>query len=358
MHEELRRVLHAPVLNCNMSLEYKYFEKIMDIFLNMIINSNFSIKEDEEIRFLQDQGIIIILSRNIYESLYSFIPRVNLGFINNYALESAEIRSEFKSTSINAFERFKNVSIENYYLTSPQPRKLDDYSVMFTNNIISAVYDSIKKPSFNFEDIMVLVELLRALSYRKLSSTSLPSLDQVLPKSKFVPWNSESIHVASWIMNDLFFPVKQVVLNREDLEITDNLHVPKKMIYFTNNQKYAIISRPRDTISPTIEYVASHFAFAHVEEDVPVKMLCSMKLCRDDNIDSTTILQYLNDIHELARECGLKDETYYAVLYCCCSKDDIDKELPKGSIVVGKDTLREVLYPFGASCFLDSNLLK
>ncbi len=92
-----------------------------------------------------------------------------------------------------------------------------------------------------------------------------------------------------------------------------------------------------------------------------VLTLCSMKL---HHAGSESPINDVKNIHRLvaalieANQISLKNQEYYAVVYCCWPADQILAEaktnpIPPGTVVVPVDSLNEVMYPFGASCLLN-----
>lgn len=343
----LKKAFLAPAFYCD-TTHSPDFDKAMSIFSRLMIDPNFSISEDGTIKMLLSKGFIIVENRVTLISQYEFIPRINLASIHKYAMSTAESRSEFRCPSINSLAVKKNIPIEDYsYLSSTKPRVLKDHTTLMVNNILAEIYSSMKEIPVRFEDIMIWVELTRAYSYSHYFSHQLPSLDQVLPRATFMPWTNESLHVSSWIMTDKFLLSKEVELKNKQGNEEDSVAMINQSL---GNQESAIITQSRKN-SNTIDYVASHFTSYVEVKKTQVMLLCSMKLRENKGRCPVSLLA---EIHQLAKSSGLTETSYYAVLYCSWPKDEIEKlDLPKGSIVVEKETLFEVLHLFGASCLFD-----
>lgn len=280
------------------------------------------------------------------KSNFDFIPGINFAFLHLYASQTSSNRNEFVSNSFQNSVQPKDQE-NGSFLFSIKPRKLKDHIILMINNSICAVYSSTIDLIKNFEYIMILVELLRAYSISFCSLNLSPNLVDILPDSKFHLWGTESLQISSFIMSKDFILSKQVDLTKQNKDDTVSMTMIKESIIY---QESAMITQSTAEDSEIIEYVASHFSSYENGKETPVKMLCSMKFRQTNNINPISIL---NEIHKLAEKSGLKEGSYYAVLYCSSNVDINSYDLPKGSIVVGRDTLLNVLHTFGASCVLD-----
>lgn len=232
---------------------------------------------------------------------------------------------------------------------------------MLVSNIGVALYDTVKNLPSSFEDIIPRIELVRCFSFRKYSalgsSTPAMNFSVILPHAKIECWNNENLAIASWVENDSFFPSLQISITKKERQnsLATSHYINQKLIEKACdvNCAAAIITRAQNDNSDGIEYAARHFA-AYYErsdgtvEERPVICLCSMKL---QESDPETLAKQL---HQMAKELSLSEQSYYVLIYCCWSQQDVNKlSLPRGTVVIGIETLQVIFRPFGASYLLE-----
>lgn len=317
------------------------FEKAKDLFLDLI---NFPALEVEEkgLYALEEAKIVFVKFRA--PGLTVIVPRVSLPFLYlfpRWSLSSQLLPCPSRSEEL---EQLRQSILSGPYLRLMTPDKLAHQAEVLLYNMGQALSRPFKELPKAFEDVVPIAELLTTAAKERLRTQKICA-EEVLKGMMFIPRHEETLTVSQWLLKRMSISTSPSSINmkahthsgaeavREVVRLS--LHPDCDAVYVT---------QPADLNTQCIEYVSRLFSVGQRQ----VLCFCSMKLRKQSDP-----VKLSEDMHrfvrkEIMKQCGLEDQDYYVALYCCVPlTEEIRQRLPKGTLVVGFECLRDLLYPFG-----------
>lgn len=300
----------------------------------------FFVEEDEQMVRAETAGVVFIKSRHP-DKLSLVQPRVSLPFLFNTAKCMA-------SRPVSQSEPF----VVGDVLRQRNPQLLSDLEPLLMANIGLAINGLFSDPSLAFEHLMLYVELYRVFLITKYyNGIARVSLDRILPGAVVVGDSTDansSIEVNPSVWTTQVKVVDVVSRKRRREEDGTGKSFALSLITACQQSNSTVLSwmQSKGCNAEAIEYASRHFSAYNEDsgEHGQLLWLASMKLRAANTVSS--VPTFAEAIHRIAKDAC--DANYYAVVYGCWPKADINVEkLPSRTVVVPLETLLTVLRPFG-----------
>lgn len=313
-----------------------------DLFLDLINFPNLEV-EEKYLYPLENAKIVFVKFRA--PGLTTIVPRVSLPFLFMYPKWQLSWQLQTSSLSSIGQEQLRRAILCSRYWRLMEPARLMYHTEILLYNIGQALTGPFEKLSRDFEDVVPFVELLTIAAKERLCISSISS-DMVLRGMSFIPREEETLVVSPFVLKKAITisesPSSCNIKNHSNPNAEAVRAAVRLALSSECNAVY--VTQPKDLNTQCIEYVSRLFSVGERQ----VMCFCSMKLW--ENIDPLKISE---DMHkfvqsEVLSQCGVDEKDYYVVLYCCVRlTGDIEQKLPRGTLIVGFECLKELMYPFG-----------
>ena len=311
---------------------HELFPVLLQLFLSLVVNDNRIVIENDHIYELENAGVLFVRSRTP-NAITSINPRVSLPFLYLYGQQ-----------------------LTRNALWIPGP--LSTHIPWLLVDIFSGVNGLDEELSHAFEKVMPAVELVRIQALFSFERRTDISLFDILPECIFKPWTAESLSLSSWVCDSAKKMVPSTPLETNALDRkkgSDHLFRMACSMALNDKSSSVVITQDRRAVLPMVEHIGRSFTALNPDDIVDKKevlTLNSMKLRRASSHDSPEKLA--NEMHRYVKEnTDLLDSDYYAVIYCCVPRGNIDYDsVHPGTIIVPLESLRILLGPFGATSLL------
>jgi hypothetical protein len=320
------------------------YEQARDLFLDLI---NFPALEVEEKDLYPLENAKIVFVKFRAPGLTTIVPRVSLPFLFMYPKWQLSWQLQPSSSSSVGQEQLRQNILCGRYRRLMEPTRLTHHTEILLYNIGQALSGPFEKLSRDFEDVVPFAELLTTAAKERLGIQSVSS-DEVLRGMAFIPRAEETLVVSPFVLKKaITISVSPSSCNIKN-HPNPNAEAVRALVRLALSSECnaVYVTQPKDLNTQCVEYVSRLFSVGERQ----VMCFCSMKL--RENSDPLKISE---DMHkfvqsEVLSQCGVEDKDYFVVLYCCVRvTEDIKQKLPRGTLIVGFECLKDLLYPFGLS---------